>query len=156
MNIKAKSLGQRWSRGQCNIVDHRKLVSVINNDKNKQRWVCSWTLWSRTATSRSGVFLQGSRALQGPSRHERSPLGCQNPFQYTEALLGKKLRPGTFVPLFMFSSVLLGVHRWTERALYQGCDCTLTITSSSVPICWTSRAEEMYRLTEHSLVNIRP
>lgn len=37
--MRASSLRQHWSQGQCNIVDHRKLVLVINNDKNKQRWV---------------------------------------------------------------------------------------------------------------------
>lgn len=57
---------QRWSRGQCNIVDHRKLVSLINNDKkNKQRRVYSCISWSGTVTWRSGGFsLQWNTALQ--------------------------------------------------------------------------------------------
>lgn len=141
MNIKAKSFRQQWSWGQCNIVDHRKLVSVINNDKNKQRWVHSWMFQSRTATSRSGAFLRCSLALQGPSTHERSPQSCQNPFQYTEVLQrgGKKLSKkfNTFVPLFVFSSVLLGTHRCTEDVLYPGCDSEHTIT---VPISWMFQA----------------
>lgn len=58
-----------------------------------------------------GFSYSGASALQGPSRHERRPLGCQNPFQYTEALQRKKLQPRTFVPLFVFLSVLLVVHR---------------------------------------------
>lgn len=41
LNMRASSLRQHWSQGQCNIVDDRKLVLVINNDKNKQRWVHS-------------------------------------------------------------------------------------------------------------------
>lgn len=144
--MKAESLWQQWSQGQCNIVDHRKLVSVINNDKNKQRWVCCWTSWGRTATRRSGVFLPRSRALWGlkASKHESSPLGCQNPFQYTEVVQRKKnknLQSRTFVPLFLFSNVLFGGPRWTEGLLYLGCDCSHITVSSAVSICSTFQTE---------------
>lgn len=145
LNIKAKSLGQQWSQGQCNIVDHRKLVSVINNDKNKQRWVRGWLRWSRTATSGRGVFLQQRRALWSLEwpRYERSPLGCQNPFQFTEVLQREKMESGTFVPLFVLSSVFSfwGTHRWTEGVLSLGCDCSHTITSSSISTWLTFQPE---------------
>lgn len=61
---------QHWSRGQCNIVDHRKLVSLINNDKkNKQRRVYSWRSWSGTVTWRSGGFpCSGARPSRGSWR----------------------------------------------------------------------------------------
>ena len=38
IEYKSKNHSCNRSRGQCNIVDHRKLVPGINNDKNKQRW----------------------------------------------------------------------------------------------------------------------
>lgn len=63
--MKAKSVRQQWSQGQCNIVDHRKLVSVINNDKNKQRWVCSWTFGARQQQVEVGFSYSGAGLSRG-------------------------------------------------------------------------------------------
>lgn len=65
--IKAEPLVRQRSRGQCNIVDDRKLVSAINNDKNKRRWD-SWnrTFRSRTATNKNGGFPSCCAKLSRP------------------------------------------------------------------------------------------
>lgn len=55
-SIKAEWCVQRWSRGQCNIVDDRKLVSVINNEPNKQRWV---RVGAANSTGGGGVPYNG-------------------------------------------------------------------------------------------------
>lgn len=49
-----------------------------------------------------------SRALQDM---KEALWAARIPFNTRRLCRGKKLRPGTFVPLFMFSSVLLGVYR---------------------------------------------
>lgn len=106
--MRASSLRQHWSQGQCNIVDHRKLVLVINNDKNKQRWVHSRHIWEQDSNkidvglSDRGAGLSG--VLKAHERHERCPLGCRPHVQYAEILSRKKLRSRTFVPLFLRSS----------------------------------------------------
>lgn len=77
---KAKSFKQWWSWGQCNIVDNRKLVSLINNDKNKQRWVCGWTFWARQQQVDVGISYHGaglSRALQSMKGAARIPFNTR-------------------------------------------------------------------------------
>lgn len=98
--MKAESIQQGWSRGQCNIVDHRKLVSVINNDKNKQRWVCSCTFCSRTATTKWG-FPSVGQDSPGPFKTWKKSVGLPESLSmHRDLCRGKNSIPG---PLFLCS-----------------------------------------------------
>lgn len=97
---------QHWSRGQCNIVDHRKLVSLINNDKKTNRGgsIVGY-LGAGQWHEEVGAFPTAEHGSpEGPegSGHVRS--------QHEE---GKKRKPG---PLFLCSctQVFFCNARWTQ------------------------------------------
>lgn len=141
---------QQWSQGQCNIVDHRKLVSVNNNDKNKQRWV-------HFGDERQQVevgFSYSSEGFTGPKTWKKPSELPESISIHGGFARVKKMESRTFVPLSQFSSVPQGACRCTEDVRYRGCDCNRTVTRSSVPICWPLQAESVYNKKKHC--NIKP
>lgn len=130
-------LGQRWSQGQCNIVDHRKLVLVINNDRNKQRWVLVHSPYLgagqqqiRVGLSYRGTGLSGD--LKSHKRHERSSSGSI-PWDFTK-------EKAAIQDLCSFVSVLK-CSPLIELGLHQGCDHITT--PAPVIICWLIQGEDV-------------
>lgn len=140
LNVKANSLGQHWSQGQCNIVDHRKLVLVINNDKNKQRWVSEQdsnkNKWGFPTAAQGSLGFSRAKTWKKPSRLPEFLS------MHIIGLAGRKrnCNHAPFVLLFMNTSVHWGAYRWIE-GVSRVCDCSLTVTPCSVSVCGIYRAE---------------
>lgn len=99
--MKVKSLRQHWSRGQCNIVDHRKLVLVINNDKTNKGGSVVGRLRVGQQQEEVGFSYSGtglSRVLKGQDMKE-ARWAARIPFN-TWICRGKNCNPG---PLFLCS-----------------------------------------------------